>query len=148
MVRRIGRWVGISVVVAAALGGLTSCRPPSSTFTAVQLTDPDAVPGDGACRTTSGACSVQAAIEEANALGGATILLAPGLYDVSGLDATIRADLTIRPAAATGPVAVATLAGTDVASRAHGAVAERARRTTSAATGDRSRDGDRGGDHR
>ena len=102
MMRRIGRWVGISVVVAAALGGLTSCRPPSSTFTAVQLTDPDAVPGDGACRTTSGACSVQAAVARGQRgakrqpggrsvrLGGAPPMVARRVSGVSDCDDPAR----------------------------------------------------------
>lgn len=50
--------------------------------------------------------------------------------------------------AAGGPVAVATLAGTDVASRAHGAVSERARRSAAAATGTERPSSDHGRDRR
>src|SRR5437773_10552600 len=41
----------------------------------------DALPGDGACATSTGACSLRAAIQESRSLpGGDTIILPSGLY--------------------------------------------------------------------
>ena len=63
----------------------------------------DASPGDGVCATAGGACTLRAAIMEANALAGADIITLPaGTYTLtisgagdSGGDLDITADLTI-----------------------------------------------------
>src|SRR5260221_10544571 len=45
----------------------------------------DAVPGDGICADSGGACSLRAAVQEANALAGAdTIQLAAATYVLTG----------------------------------------------------------------
>ncbi len=59
----------------------------------------DANPGDGACATSSGACSLRAAIEETNALTGADVIDLPsGTYRISlgdGDDDAERGDFDI-----------------------------------------------------
>src|SRR5262245_7637250 len=40
--------------------------------------EPDESPGDGRCRTASGACTLRAAIQETNALVGADTIVLPG----------------------------------------------------------------------
>src|SRR6266853_2393801 len=59
----------------------------------------DAVPGDGKCADSSNACSLRAAVEEANALAGAdTIQLGAATYVLSGAagdDAALSGDLDI-----------------------------------------------------
>lgn len=70
----------------------------------------DAIPGNGVCATASGACSLRAAIQEANALGGSHFIelpavVAPGIYALTlhgagddtaaGGDLDIHADVTI-----------------------------------------------------
>jgi predicted acyl esterase len=68
---------------------LASCRdtqlqPCRQLFAADAHEDaPDARVGDGRCATTSGDCTLEAAVQEANALpGGATIELRPGTYEL------------------------------------------------------------------
>ncbi len=55
---------------------------PAATFTVDTTTDAvDTVAGDGVCATAGGACSLRAAVQEANALAGAdTIDLPAGTY--------------------------------------------------------------------
>src|SRR6266853_209174 len=59
----------------------------------------DAVPGDGKCADSSNACSLRAAVQEANALAGAdTIQLGAATYVLSGAagdDAAVSGDLDI-----------------------------------------------------
>lgn len=82
----------VAAIAAATLAtaGLVACDPgpePTS-FTITRLADgPDAQPGDGICEVSSGArdCSLRAAVEEGNALGG-PILVTVG---VPASDATI-----------------------------------------------------------
>jgi CSLREA domain-containing protein len=80
-----------SVLLIPALAAVLSMTP-SQPVAAAPLTfvvnstayERDANPGDGACSSTpSGACTLRAAIEEANAHPGAdTIALPAGQYDV------------------------------------------------------------------
>jgi CSLREA domain-containing protein len=67
---------------------------PAATFTVNSTADAsDATPGNGICATSSGGCTLRAAIEETNALAGAdTIALPAGTY-VGRL--TITGDLTL-----------------------------------------------------
>ncbi len=72
----------------------------------------DANPGDGLCATAQGACTLRAAIQEANALAGPdTIILPTGIYGLTtpgrGEDAAATGDLDI-----TGDLAI-TGAGAD-----------------------------------
>src|SRR2546430_14094222 len=59
----------------------------------------DAVPGDGRCADSGGACSLRAAVQEANALAGAdTIQLAAATYVLTGAagdDLAVSGDLDI-----------------------------------------------------
>lgn len=56
----------------------------ASTFTVNSTSDQaDANPGNGVCATSAGACTLRAAIQEANALPGAdTIILPAGIYEL------------------------------------------------------------------
>jgi uncharacterized repeat protein (TIGR01451 family)/CSLREA domain-containing protein len=69
--------------VFAPLGALFATSAQAATFTVNSTADePDAHPGDGVCASTpSGACTLRAAIQEANALGGANTINVPaGTY--------------------------------------------------------------------
>lgn len=59
--------------------GAAACEPPEpAAFTiATTATGPDAAPGDGICATAQGVCSLQAAVEEANALDRQTTITVP-----------------------------------------------------------------------
>jgi CSLREA domain-containing protein len=59
-----------------------SAAPPGATFTATSVADnPDVAPGNGICADGHGACTLRAAIMEANTLAGAdTILLLDDTY--------------------------------------------------------------------
>jgi hypothetical protein len=78
---------GIAVVVAlAAAGALASCEvpPPRPSFVVDAFTGADdASPGDGVCETAAGngTCPFRAALQEANALGYAEIVLPAGVHD-------------------------------------------------------------------
>lgn len=84
--RRVARrpLVGGAALVIGLLG-LVACEPPPPpvelvvTSTAIGA---DAVPGDGVCEVTAGAgdCTLQAAVDEGNALGRAAIGLPAGSY--------------------------------------------------------------------
>ena len=82
MTRR--RWLPFLVGPSLALCGALAAAPTAAaaTFT-VDTTDdaPDATPGDGACATSGGACSLRAAIQEANMLPGPDVVKVPaGTY--------------------------------------------------------------------
>jgi CSLREA domain-containing protein len=72
-----------SAAVVAALGvsavGLSSCELPT-VFVVDRTTDAvDVDPGDGACATAEGDCSLRAAVQEANETAGSVVVdLAPG----------------------------------------------------------------------
>ncbi len=73
----------------------------AATFTVNSTADAvDAAPGNGACATAGGVCTLRAAIQEANALAGAdTITLPAGTYTLTiagaGEDASATGDLDI-----------------------------------------------------
>jgi hypothetical protein len=75
--------------------GLAACQTPPPTFTVVAGSEPDADPGDGICADDRGECSLRAAIEEANSLGRATILLPAFLQE--GTPPAITGRVEIRP---------------------------------------------------
>ena len=90
----------------ASLGLVTTlavaCELPGETYVVTTTADQaDAVPGDGACETAAGACSLRAAIAEANAGPGlANVELGDGLtYELTtagfGEDANAAGDLDI-----------------------------------------------------
>lgn len=69
----------LAVAVAAARDGRAATFVVDST-----IDDVDALPGDGACSTAAGACTLRAAVQEANALPGLDDLLLPaGTYVLS-----------------------------------------------------------------
>ncbi|MCH7697497.1 MAG: CSLREA domain-containing protein [Chloroflexi bacterium] len=71
-------------------------------FTVDSTTDAsDASPGNGVCATAGGACTLRAAIQEANALPGADLISVPaGTYNLSAGQLTISSDLTLNGAGA------------------------------------------------
>ncbi|MCW5890226.1 MAG: right-handed parallel beta-helix repeat-containing protein [bacterium] len=77
---------------------------PAATFTVDSTADAvDANPGNGACATAAGACTLRAAIQEANALAGAdTVNLPAGTYRLSlvgvGEDLAATGDLDVTQA--------------------------------------------------
>ena len=85
--RRLGRWAVTLLVSLLTTGWLFfSLAAPgtagAATFTVTSTLDQtDAAPGDGICATASGACTLRAAIQEANAFPGPdTIKLGTGVY--------------------------------------------------------------------
>lgn len=98
------RTLALLATAVLALAGTTACEPPPppANFTvnvAPGVTGDDASPGDGVCETApgNGQCTIDAAIEEGNALGRADIVLPAGADDRSHPtgDATITGQLTI-----------------------------------------------------
>ncbi len=75
--------IGVAALVALLFGLTTSPTSISAaTFTVDTTTDAvDALPGDGLCVTLGLTCSLRAAIQEANALAGADVIVVPaGTY--------------------------------------------------------------------
>jgi len=70
---------------------------PSLTFTVDNTADaPDATPGDGVCATSAGACTLRAAVSEANASTAAdTIVLPAGVYTLTAGQITVVGTLTL-----------------------------------------------------
>ncbi len=82
----------ISVIVVLAV--VPSGGPALAFDVDTTVDGPDDDPGDGICATAIGPCTLRAAIEEANALGGAhTINLPQGTYH--GGDYVITADISL-----------------------------------------------------
>lgn len=77
--RARGRTALLLWVLCAGIMSETVC---AAQFTVDSLTDTlDSMAGDGLCADAAGACSLRAAIQEANALGGAdSVLLGPGIH--------------------------------------------------------------------
>src|SRR5438093_4430358 len=86
---RLIAWAALSFVAAASH---------AATFVVNTTADTaDAVPGDGICADSGGACSLRAAIQEANALAGPdAIVLSAATYVLSGAagdDSALSGDL-------------------------------------------------------
>jgi hypothetical protein len=67
-------------LLSAVLGLLLATTLPAvaATFTVNSTVDAvDATPGDGACATSSGTCTLRAGVMEANALAGADVVTSP-----------------------------------------------------------------------
>ena len=81
----------------------TATPTPTGNFIVNSTADvSDASPGNGVCATSAGACTLRAAIQEANALAGADLITVPaGTYNLSSSQTTITSDLTINGAGAT-----------------------------------------------
>ncbi len=105
MASRFRQVLGI-ISACAGLTGITACDPPpppAPVLTVTTTSDTDDVsPGDGICETASGggSCSLRAAVQEANALGRASIVLPAGTY--RGRDLTVTGDVTVEASDTTG----------------------------------------------
>ncbi|MCC6179624.1 MAG: CSLREA domain-containing protein [Chloroflexi bacterium] len=101
------RWLrsGLAAVVLGVTISTAGDPVPTSAGVAVTVTstadEPDANPGDGVCASSpSGACTLRAAVMEANALSAFdTIVVPPGLYRLTvaghGEDAAATGDLDV-----------------------------------------------------
>ena len=85
--------LGIALVALAS--GMLATQGFALTFDVdTEVDGPDNNPGDGICATLVGPCTLRAAIEEANALGGAhTINLPEGFYNAG--DHVVTADISL-----------------------------------------------------
>ncbi|MFI5366072.1 MAG: choice-of-anchor Q domain-containing protein [Candidatus Binatia bacterium] len=94
--------VGPVAVVAGFAISATPSRSHAASFTVNSTADaPDAIPGDGVCATSSGACTLRAAIEEANSSAGADAVAIPaGHYVLRAGELDITDDLTVTGAGA------------------------------------------------
>lgn len=97
-----GLWLlAITALLAGLSLQLSERRAYAATFTVNTTADNvDAAPGDSICADGSGACSLRAAIEEANALAGDDVIVLPaGVYALTivgaGEDAGASGDLDI-----------------------------------------------------
>ncbi len=82
---RLRRTVIAALTAVASAAVTTACEPPPPppTLTVTTSTNgSDAAPGDGVCETVSGGavCSLEAAIQEANALGAAIVVVPANTY--------------------------------------------------------------------
>ncbi|MEW5985446.1 MAG: choice-of-anchor Q domain-containing protein, partial [Chloroflexota bacterium] len=102
--KRIVRRMGVGLALSLLTLGLLGARPAAQANTTLTVNSTldavDANPGDGVCATAAGACTLRAAVQEANALVGMdTIIVPAGTYDLSilgsGEDATATGDLDI-----------------------------------------------------
>src|SRR5438128_12398148 len=91
---------GAILTVILAVMALAATGPAhAASFTVNSTVDAvDAAPGDGACATLLGQCTLRAAVQETNALPGADIITLPaGTYTLSiagaGEDAAASGDL-------------------------------------------------------
>lgn len=88
--------VGLVALVLTA--GIVVASPARAAVQAVDSTAdaPDAVPGDGACATGGGDCTLRAAIEEANATpGGDAVVLPSGTYTLGLGELLVSRNLSI-----------------------------------------------------
>jgi hypothetical protein len=64
----------------------------------------DLVPGDGKCEAAPNACTLRAAVEEANTTSGATILIPAGMFTLSLGELELKSPMTIAGAGMTATV--------------------------------------------
>lgn len=69
--------VGASLLVLVTSGPLRAQSPAAPLQVDSAVDAVDAAPGDGACRTAAGTCTLRAAVMEANALAGPDLVLVP-----------------------------------------------------------------------
>jgi hypothetical protein len=72
----------------------------------------DSDPGDGVCATDADTCTLQAAVEEADALGRGDVLVPPDEYEVGSI--RVAGEVTVRVDAPGDPTAFATVIGDPV----------------------------------
>ncbi len=86
---------GFNITLIALVFGMAATHAFALTFDVdTEVDGPDNIPGDGICATLVGPCTLRAAIEEANALGGAhTINLPQGFYHAG--DHVVTSDITL-----------------------------------------------------
>jgi CSLREA domain-containing protein len=90
------------IAAALSFNQAVTAAPRSTSYTVnTELDTVDANPGDGACATAAAFCSLRAAVQETNALGGAhTVLLPAGTYTLtipgSGEDDAATGDLDVK----------------------------------------------------
>lgn len=97
------RWLTYALGSMAGLGALAACEEVPTVELTVDTTadTADAVPGDGSCADGTGACSLRAAVDEANAAPAGThtqILVPAGVYPLAGAagdDANASGDLDL-----------------------------------------------------
>jgi cysteine-rich repeat protein/predicted outer membrane repeat protein len=103
------------IAAAALLAALSSATSAATFIVDSPLDEVDAVPGDGACQTLSGTCTLRAGVQEANALVGAdTIEVPAGTYvltipegpvqDGSSGDLNVNEGLTVTGAGAASTI--------------------------------------------
>lgn len=114
--RRLVRLALVSALVAPTSLGVIAGPAAAATFTVDSTVDAvDAALGDGVCATVANECTLRAAIQEANQLGGShTIVLPAGTYtlDIVGPgedaaatgDLDVTADITIEGAGAVSTI--------------------------------------------
>lgn len=68
----------------------------------------DASPGNGACATAGGVCTLRAALQEANALPGTDVITVPAMTIALGSGLTITSNLTLQGAGARSTILQAT----------------------------------------
>ena len=100
-----------TLAAVAAILAIAAATASAATFTVNNTADaPDSSPGDGACATAGAVCTLRAAIQEANALGGTNAVNVPaGVYALTlGALAinTLPNNLTITGTGAPGTVIV------------------------------------------
>lgn len=109
----------VAILVTPASLGVAAGPAAAATFTVDSTADAvDADLGDGTCATAAGACTLRAAIQQANQLGGShTIVLPAGTYtlDIVGPgedaaatgDLDVTADITVEGAGASATIVAA-----------------------------------------
>jgi CSLREA domain-containing protein len=89
--------LGACALLASTLLACVPSRSHAATFTVnTTVDDDDAALGDGQCATSSGACTLRAAIQEANSLsGGDAVIVRAGSYQLTLGQLEVTDDLTI-----------------------------------------------------
>lgn len=91
-----------AILLAAALS-----QPANAAIFSVNSRDDagDSHPGNGVCATSAGKCTLRAAIEEANALGGADQIIVPaGFYEIREPALVLSDDVALSGAGAKGTI--------------------------------------------